>query len=356
MRRPSTRIAIAVALISGLGWSAAHADAQAALADFKAGRYLEAAAEIQAVVDRSPGYAYGYFLLGHCMLKMQRSADAELEFRRALRLDPTRAEYYQGVALALNASGNWAGAVRAATEGLARARDVRARYALLTLRGYAWGAQRRWIEAVRDLEAARLIRPETWVLAFLGRARFAIGAYASAIPPLLEVLPSVPDDPTVLRLLAESYLRLAGNETDPARKALAYGESLTYAQRLVSARPGDLGAVHLLGRTALGAGRLAQAENIFRHVLANDPRQCYAMVDLGRTYMGAARWAEAEAFLRNASACAPRMATIYESLGDLYLRLGKPEKAAAAFRHAEGIEPSQPAGERDATIPVSSPR
>lgn len=356
MRRPSIRVALAVVLISGIGASAARADAQAALAAFKAGRYLEAAAEMQAVVDRSPGYAYGYFLLGHCMLKMRRSPDAELEFRRALRLDPNRAEFYQGFALALNASGDWPRAVWATTEGLARASDPRTRYALLTLRGYAWGAQRRWTEAVRDLEAALLIRSEPWVLAFLGKARFATGAYAAAIPPLVEVLRSIPDDPMVLRLISESYLRLAGDETDPRRKIVAYGESLAYAQRLVSVRPGDLDAVHLLGRTALGAGKLAQAENIFRHVLANDPRQCYAMVDLGRTYMAAARWAEAEAFLRKASACAPRLATIYESLGDLYLQLGRPEEAAVAFRRAEGIEPSRGFEEQDATIPVSGPR
>lgn len=357
MRRRSTRAAAAaLALIACVSWRLARADADEALAEFKAGRYLEAAAEIQAVVDRTPAYDYGYFLLGHCMLKMRRSAEAQLQFRRALSLNPTRAEYYQGFALALNASGSWPLMIRVSTDGIARATDQRTRAALLALRAYAWSALRRWNAAVRDLEEAQHAHAEPSMLAFLGKARFATGAWAAAIPPLRQALDAAPDDPVVLRLLAESSLRLAAEERDPVRKKLMYAQSLSYAQRLVWVSPGDLDAVNLVGRAALGAGRLAQAENVFRHVLANNPRQCYALADLGRTYMAGARWAEAEAYLRNASACAPRLTTVYESLGELYLQLGKPQEAAAAFRRAEEIEPTQDAPDPAATIPVLQPR
>jgi tetratricopeptide (TPR) repeat protein len=347
---------MALALGAHLGSLPARADADAALADFKAGRYLEAAAEIQAVVDRSPGYAYGYFLLGHCMLKKGHVRDAELEFRRALTLDPSRAEYFQGFAMALKASGNWRLTIRAADEGLARATDPRTRYVLLALRGYAWSALRRWSDAVRDLEAAQRINSEPWLLESLGKARFATGAYAAAIPLLRQGLQASPDDPAVLRLLAESFLRLAAVEQDAVHKRFNYVQSLAYAQRLVSVSPHDLDAVHLVGRAALGAGRLEQAENVFRHVLANDPRQCYAMANLGRTYIAASRWDEAEAYLRKASACAPRLATVYESLGELYLELGKPQEAAEAFRRVEEIEPTHKATELPGTIPVFAPR
>ena len=147
--------------------AAAHADAQSAFADFKAGRYLEAAAEIQAVVDRSPGYAYGYFLLGHCMLKMKRTPNAEYQFGRALSLDATRPEFFEGMALALNASGNWPFAVRACSDGLTLQPDARTRFGLLTLRAYAWGGLRRWDDAVKDLEAAQRIHSEAWLLVLL---------------------------------------------------------------------------------------------------------------------------------------------------------------------------------------------
>jgi tetratricopeptide (TPR) repeat protein len=350
------RVVVAFTLIAGAWALPARADTQEAVAAMKAGRYLEAAAELQAVVDQSPGYADGYFLLGHCMLKMGRTRDAELEFRRALRLDPGPAVYYAGLALALAASGNWPHAIRSAGEGLARTADPRMRYTLLALRGYALSSLRRWNDAIQDLEAAQSIRSQTWLLVFLGKARFATGAYAEAIQPLRQVLQVLPDDPVVLRLLAECFLRLAAAEPDAVRKQFGYVQSLTYAQRLASVTPDDLDAVHLVGRAALGAGRLDQAENVFRHVLAVNPRQCYALADLGRTYMAAARWEEAMAYLRTASACAPRLTAVWESLGDLYLELGQPQEAAAAFRRVEEIEPTQSAPEFPTTIPVFQPR
>jgi tetratricopeptide (TPR) repeat protein len=348
--------AVAVALLAGAATLPARADTNQAVAAMKAGRYLEAAAELQAVVDQSPGYADGYFLLGHCMLKMGRTRDAEFEFLRALRLDPTPAAYYAGLGLSLAASGKWPAAVRAASEGLARTEDNRMRYTLLSLRGYALSSLRRWNDAIRDLEDAQRIRSEPWLLVFLGKARFATGAYALAVEPLQKVLLARPDDPVVLRLLAECYLRLAAAEPDAPRKQFAYLQSLTHAQRLASLTPHDLEAVHLVGRAALGAGKLDQAENVFRHVLAINPRQCYALANLGRTYMAASRFAEAEAYLRNASACAPRLTAIWESLGDVYLALGQPQEAAVAFRRAEEIEPSQAGMEFPTAIPVFQPR
>jgi tetratricopeptide (TPR) repeat protein len=348
--------AVVLALCVPAGALPARAGADEALANFKAGRYLEAVGEIQVVLDQSPGYAYGHFLLGHCLLKMNRVGDAEHEFRRALNIDPGRAEYYQGFALALNASGNWPFTVRAATEGLTRASDPRTRYALYALRSYAWAALRRWSDAVSDLESAQRIRTDPWLLVFLGKARFAMGNYTDAIPPLRQSLQVTPDDQAVLRLLAECHIRLAAGESDPVQKRFDYGQSLDYAQRFASVRPGDLDAIQLVGRAALGAGRLDQAVNIFRHVLANDPRQCYALADLGRTYMAAARWAEAEAYLRKAVACAPRLKGAYESLGEVYLQLGRPQEAAIAYRRADETAPTRPASDLPATVPVFAPR
>jgi tetratricopeptide (TPR) repeat protein len=356
VRRRRLCAATAVAMSALVALRPARADVDEALADFKAGRYLEASAEIQAVVDQKPAYDYGYFLLGHCMLKMRRAAEAQIQFRRALSLNPTRAEYYHGFALALNASGNWPLMIRAATEGVARATDPHTRSALLALRAYAWSALRRWSFAVRDLEEVQRTHAEPWVPEFLGKARFASGAWADAIPPLRQALEAAPEDPVVLRLLAECCLRLAADERDSTRKKLMYEQSLEYAQRLVSVSPSDLDAVNLVGRAALGAGRLAQAENVFRHVIGINPRQCFALANLGRTYMAAARWAEAEAYLRRASACAPRLPTVYESLGELYLQLGEPQEAAAAFRRAEEIEPTHAPPDPDGSIRVFQPR
>jgi tetratricopeptide (TPR) repeat protein len=273
-----------------------------------------------------------------------------------VRLDPTPAAYYDGLALALAAAGNWPHAIRAVSDGLARTEDPRVRYSLLAFRGYAFCALRRWSDAITDLEAARRIRSEAWLLALLGRARFATGDYAEAVIPLRQVLRVAPEDRVVLRLLAESFLRLAAAEPDAARKRLDYLQSRTYSQRLATLTPNDLAAMHLVGRAALGAGSLSEAESVFRQVLSINPRHCYALANLGRTFMAAARLAEAEAYLHNAATCAPRLAAVWESLGEVYLALGKPQDAADAFRRVEEIEPSQAASEFPSTIPAFQPR
>lgn len=356
MRPGLTGRIAAAALLAWLPWAATRADVNKALADYKAGRYLEAASELQAMVDRSPGYAFGYFLLGHCMLKIKRPGDAEKQFRRAIELDPGPPEYYQGLTMAIKAEADWARTIQAATDGLSRSQNPPTTYALLALRGYAWGALQRWDEAVKDLEAARRIGQDSWVLVLLGKAYFATGAYGPAIRPLQEALESDPGNVTVLRLLAESFLKVAGDEPDATRKKLLYREGLGYAQRLAAALPDDLDVVYLVGRAALGAGQLAQAQSVFLHVLAHDPRQCYAMVNLGRTYMAAGRLQEAEAFLRKAAVCAPRMAVVYETLGDLYLDRGLTQQAAAAYRRAEEIEPTPVDPNARAAAPRTPPR
>jgi tetratricopeptide (TPR) repeat protein len=323
-----------------------------ALGDFKAGRYLEAVAELQQIVDRSPGNASAYYLLGHCLLKMQRPDDARAEFQRAIELDPSRPEYFQGLALALKTSADWERAIQTASDGLARAVHPETRYALLTLRGYAYGAVNRWTDAVRDLEAAQRLRSEPWLSLLLGKAYFALGAYERAIPPFRDVLIAVPDEPDVLQLLAESHLVLAGAEPDPARKRVLYADALGYARRFAAARPADVDAIHLVGRAALGAGELLQAEGLFLTVLNREPRQCYAMVNLGRTYLALQRWSESEKFLLKATACAPRMAVVFETLGDLYMRRGLPQQAVDAYARAESLEPEP----LPPTIPVRNPR
>ena len=352
-------LTIAAAALTALLATPARADAQRAVSDFKAGRYLDAATEIQAVVDRDPGYAYGHFILGHCLLKMRRPAEAEGAFRRALAIDGGHPEFHLGLSLALKAQANFRPAIQAASIGIALAHDPKDLLPLLVVRGFLWSAVGHWGDAARDLEAARQIRSDPAICLLLARAYVNIGAFAAAIPRLKDAEAGSPDDPTVQRLLAVSYLGAAAAEPDPARKKALYGEALSPARRLAGAQPDDPDAVHLDARATLGVGEAQLAVGLFLRVLSLDPRRCTAMVNLGRAYMSLGRWNEADAALRQAAACAPRMAVVYETMGDLYLRQGMTEQAANAFRRADEIEPRDGspgrAGSAD-MIPVRAPR
>ena len=356
-------IAVVVVFALGAGLAPARADVQRALSAFKAGRYLEAASELQSIVDRSPGYADGYFLLGHCLLKMRRAADAEAEFRHAIEIDPSRHQYFLGLALAYKAEADWGRSVQAATEGLARARDPKDRFGLLAVRAVGWSGLGRWPDAARDLEQARRIRSEAGTCYLLGKSYAAMGAFAAAIPPLQDALAASPDDVSVQRLLAISFLRVAADETDPDRKRALYGQAFAVARRLAASHPDDVEALHLVGRGALGAGEAKLAVGLFLRVLSLDPRRCYAMVNLGRAYLSLGQWPDSEDYLRQAAACAPRLAAVYETMGNLYLRRGMTEQAASAFRRADEIEPRRPVAvrpphrpEAPEPTPVRAPR
>ena len=170
-----------------------------------------------------PGYSDGYFLLGHCMLKMGDPSTPS-SVPPGPRIDPAPA-HYQGLAMALKAPADWVRTIQVTSEGLVRAaRTPHALHVDLAARLRLGSAPSAGTTPDPISKPRRRIREEPWVLVLLGKAYFNTGAFGSAVPPLVAALRYAPDDPTVLRLLAESYLRVAGNEPDTgAQEARVHG-------------------------------------------------------------------------------------------------------------------------------------
>ncbi len=72
--RRSWRIGLVITALLFAAMPAAMADFDAAMGHFKAGKFLEAASEFQTLVDQSPEYADGYFMLGVCFMKTSKPA------------------------------------------------------------------------------------------------------------------------------------------------------------------------------------------------------------------------------------------------------------------------------------------
>lgn len=62
------------------------------MSHFKSGKYAEAAAEFQALVDGAPNYDYGYFMLGMSFLQMGKPKDAETNILKAVELNGDKFE------------------------------------------------------------------------------------------------------------------------------------------------------------------------------------------------------------------------------------------------------------------------
>ncbi len=307
---------------------------------FKAGKYVEAVAEFQALVDHSPRYGYGYFMLGNCLLKLQRLEEAERSFRKALELDSGKFEYRYGLASSLLAGRRYAEAVAALTsaESLLTEPD---RYAFHSLRGFALAGERDWRGAADDLERAAALKPSAAVLTQLGRAHFGLGDIDKAVRDFEESVRIDPSDADTLRLLAEAQLDRAAAAVDDEAKKTLYSAALHAAQRLSTLRPSSHEGPNLVGRAALGARDLTMADEAFRHVLSLKPDHCYAMVNLSKCAIAEERWDQAEKRLLDAARCGPKLAVIPETLSFVYAKRGKLRESLDACRRADALQPTE---------------
>lgn len=332
-----------------LGWAGAallacvgpaRADVAEAISHLKAGKYLEAASELQVLVDRSPTYDYGHYLLGHCHLKRGNPAQAERSFARAIALDGGRPEYYHGLAAALKAQRRYADVLEAVARGEPLARDANLRFGFLSLRAAAEVSLHRWGEAAASMEKALELRRDPRVLRDLGRVYLVLGRNDRAAAAFAEAAALNPGDAGVRGWLVEATLRMAADSTDPARKRALYTEAFHLARRHAEGRPFDAAAANLVGRAALGAGLYAEAEAAFRDVLAADPGHCYARVNLAGVYIAQGLWNAAERSLVEASRCGPELGETFVRLGYVYLRQGRTGEAEQAFGRARELLPA----------------
>jgi tetratricopeptide (TPR) repeat protein len=319
----------------------AGADYDQALNYFKSGKYVEAAAEFQTLVDNSPNWDSGYWMLGRCLLQMNKLAEAEKNFGKAIELNGDKFAYHYDLAKAYYARKKYDKAIATLRASEPLATDNQSKLALFTMRGFGYAALEKWGDAVNDLEKAKSIQSNAAILSHLGKAYYSLGYNDKAVPAFRSALKSTPNDASTTRLLAEALINMGAEATSDARKNSYYGEALTNAEKYQRMEPGSYEANNLVGRAALGAKDYAKAEQAFRKVLAKKSDYCYAMVNLGKTYIAQKDWSDAESILKDAATCAPRMAVVFESLGFVTQKQKKLEEAITHYEKALAIKDSR---------------
>ena len=329
-------LAAAIAMAPVIG-----ADFDQALDNFKRGKYVEAAADFQEIVDQQPEYDYGWFLLGMSFLKMNKFDDAESSIQKAIDLNGERFEYHHGLANARYKASNYAKTVAALKTAESIADDASTQFALYRLRGLSYIALEKWADAVQDLDKAQKIKKDPVVLDRLSLGYYKLRHYDKALPVLRQAIQAKSNDATLLTRMTNSLLNLGAETRDEAKKASYFKEALTTAEKLQGIKGGDSDITNLVGRAAFGAKSFPKAEQAFRKVIAQKPDYCYAMVNLGKVYIAMERWADADSILADAAACAPKMAVVYESRGFALMKQKKLPEAIAQFNKAMEIKPSE---------------
>lgn len=162
MKRISRTALVAISLAASLllaGAAMAQEEAyQNGMNYFKSGKYVEAAAEFQALVDDAPAYDYGYFMLGNSFVKMGKTDQAISNFKQAIELNGEKYVYHHSLATAYQKSRQY----RMVTETLNNSESIvedRYKPAFYTTRGQAFYSLKKWSEAINDLEKAKSLKP-----------------------------------------------------------------------------------------------------------------------------------------------------------------------------------------------------
>lgn len=90
------------------------------------------------------------------------------------------------------------------------------------------------------------------------------------------------------------------------------------------------------------AGRLTQAEQLYRLVLQHEPRQPDALHLLGMVAYQVGQYAQAVELIGRAIAISPRAASYHNNLGLVYRALGRDADAEASYRQSLQLQPNFP--------------
>lgn len=116
-------------------------------------------------------------------------------------------------------------------------------------------------------------------------------------------------------------------------------EAETVYRALLTRHPGDVNACHLIGVIVFGRGDKAAALDWFQRARVNKPDHVEAAIFSGLSQMDLGRLDDARRTFCAALALGPGEATIYNDLGVLHLRRGDAEAAMAMFAGAVALKP-----------------
>ncbi|MGC8916556.1 MAG: tetratricopeptide repeat protein [Thermoanaerobaculum sp.] len=113
-------------------------------------------------------------------------------------------------------------------------------------------------------------------------------------------------------------------------------------RELIAAEPDNASALNYLGYMFADRGEnLAEAKELIEKAVALDPLSGAYLDSLGWVYFRLGDWDRAEKYLTQAVALEPFDATVHEHLGDLYQARGQVDKAREAWERALSLKPDE---------------
>lgn len=110
-------------------------------------------------------------------------------------------------------------------------------------------------------------------------------------------------------------------------------------RQVLAADPGHFDALHLLGLIALAVGQPEQAVQLISKALARNPSNPTAHFNLGNAFLGMKHFGDAEASYKNALKFKPDYAEAYGNLGNLFVAQKRLAEAEACCKKVVKLKP-----------------
>jgi Flp pilus assembly protein TadD len=255
MRRISSFIIAAVVALAGAGVASAGWDE--GVAAFKAGDFNTAASEFSAVVEKTPDFDGGQYMLGISLHKLNRHADALEHLRKAYELKPDDVKYQLALGQGYLAAKRYADAAQMLQKinpsALPKGQQDEYHQMLAGALDKSGNSE----AALASLKKLTELNPndsDAWYR--YGAAVFSVDT-AAGVAALEKSVALDGKDPRKREALAKALVRQA-RETQGDRKKAIYDKAVTVASDLATAAP-TYDNLLLLGELQLGAAKYRES-------------------------------------------------------------------------------------------------
>lgn len=332
MRKLITAAVVSLLVLGAVG--PAEAGWEEGVQAFKSGNYSAAAKEFQAVVESSPEYAAGHFMLGQALAQLNRDQDALTAFRKAYDLNPNSVEFQFALANAYLTSKRYGDAAQLYERIDASGLPGQHRAAYQKNKAIAFEKSGRGDEAMAALRArARSAPNDADVQYDYGVAAYNAGETAAAVPALAKAV-QLEATPKHREAYAKALVRQA--REDSSTKAANYGRAAEQARALVAADPSYENLL-LLGEVQLGSKQYREAVDSFKKASAKKSNDWLALYYLSQAQTATGDFAAAESTLANllrTDLSDENERRVYKQIGYVNERLKNYDEAKVAYTRA----------------------
>jgi tetratricopeptide (TPR) repeat protein len=294
-------------------------------------RLAPAREALQSALKLSPDDSFAHYYLGRVELDARRYAQAFQEFDLSRQPLPADAGFLIQAAtgyIALGREGNARKSVEQLINlNLSDAQAIQATSLLLSLH-----ENNSALSLIQKLNAGRSTSQATWAQFDLALAYLLAGSYeqaakaaliyAKALPPVDAQTPSQAAQAWSLMGIAYAHL----NQDEPSVSALRQAASLS---------PGEEEHWLNLTRELMELSRFPEAVTEAKNGISANPKSYALHLRLGAAYLAAGRYAEAESVFRDLVAAGDPLPMGYIGLAQVLLRTGRAGDAAAELADAE---------------------